>query len=486
MDNERIYEEIRLVEEKATKYESNARAADANAEVYRAQAVAEDAKASKYFNMAAEKDPSKYSELAYKCAAKANEYRAKADAEERKAAEYREKAESERAAAEAYRSQLIEGTHDNRVAAGEELAIIEDDAGIVESEDDSNNKKQGFSIKSFVAGGLAVALLATGAWILSRESKKGRVMPVTASTAYTQVDDARSSASGYDEALVIVEATPVPTVAPTPVPTVAPTPVPTEEPAYTFDYEGPVVVTEAANEAAAETMVESDYVVLTTDAFEALTASRIKDAKDKGITIKESDIVKFTAIVNNDKLAQDNPELLASIKGDQTTDEMKQDGYKVIGAYTMYNYNLYFAEGNSNNFIKISPFIFDEDEKAKAIEIENRVEEIAKSASNTEEMNALVNKLIKDMLNPTNELSYVESGVGFGLQLVLEPVRGLYSMSKDFMTSRLNETNADLIKYIVPYAGDEQEYVDNALLTGYVRDINANLNECTKGTSRSK
>ena len=42
----------------------------------------------------------------------------------------------------------------------------------------------------------------------------------------------------------------------------------------------------------------------------------------------------------------------------------------------------------------------------------------------------------------------------------------------------LNETNAELIKYFVPYAGDEEEYKKNNMLTGYIQDINDILVVC--------
>lgn len=336
---------------------------------------------------------------------------------------------------------------------------------------ETKSSRSSYGIKNFVAGVALTAVVMTGGYFLVKGYKKDKNTTVPENTKeYTQE---------YVEEPVKIE----------------------EEIQYTFNYDEPVVV--ASIEEPAEVVelhdsedtttviieqeeAEEKYEVLTTEEFEKLTSDALKQISDRGITLDESDVIKFMAIINIDKLSQDNTDLLAAIVGNQNPDEVKLDAQKVMGALVMYNYSTYFSEGNNENFIKVSDFIFDKEEKEKAIEIENRVNEIGVNKDKTVVMNELVHSLLRDMLDPTNRLSYVESGTGFGLQLTLEPVRGLYGMDKDFMNITLDYTNADLIKYFVPYAEDEQEYEDNALLTGYIRNINDILNDCTKSKTLTK
>lgn len=235
---------------------------------------------------------------------------------------------------------------------------------------------------------------------------------------------------------------------------------------YSYNYDENVVVVN-----------DEEYKELTTEDFENVSAIKIKELSDKGLNLNSEDIIKFMMIVNCDKLAQDNKELITQIMGSQTSDEVQQDAYKCVGAIVMYNYNIWYQEGSTKNFIKVSDCIFDEEAKNKVIEIEKRVDEIALSVEDNEKFNQLVNALLKDLLDPTNELSYLESGVGFVLQIVLEPIRGLYGMDL-YGNITLDETNAELIKYFVPYAGDEEEYKKNNMLTGYIQDINDILVVC--------
>lgn len=238
-------------------------------------------------------------------------------------------------------------------------------------------------------------------------------------------------------------------------------------PKYSYDYNKNVVVVD-----------NEEYVELTTEEFENITALKIKELSDKGITLNSEDIIKYMMIANCDKLAQDNKELISEIMGEQTSDELQQDANKYVGAVVMYNYNIWYEEGSTKNFIKASDTIFDEEARNKVIEIEKRVDEITLSMEDNDKFNELVNDLLKELLDPTNELSYLESGVGYALQIVLEPIRGLYG------DGRLNEANANLIKYFVPYAGDEEEYKENNMLTGYIKDINDILSDCLENSKK--
>lgn len=336
--------------------------------------------------------------------------------------------------------------------------------------EEKHTESKGSGIRGFVAGVALTAILTGGYFLVKNNLKKGDTKSpvqtyVSEDTLTVNEDNNRIIVNtNGEETEVVIRAEEEAT-----------------EPNYSFNYEAPVVVPVDNNEP-----LTVAYDTLTNDKFESLAASNLKMIKDKGLTLNEADVLKFVAIVNINKLSQDNPELLASLIGNQNPDEFRGDSQKVLGASVMYNYQTYLANGNDNDFIKLSSFVFDETEKAKVIEVENRVHEIGLNKDNNEEMNALVNKLLRDLASPTSSISYFEPGVGFGLQLTLEPVRGLYGMAKDFMTVTLDDTNADLIKYFVPYAEDEQKYVDNAQLTGYFLMVNDILADCTNTSSRTK
>ena len=230
---------------------------------------------------------------------------------------------------------------------------------------------------------------------------------------------------------------------------------------YSYNYEENVV-----------TVNNEEYVELTTEEFEKITSLKIKELSDKGVNLSSEDIIKYMMIVNCDKLAQDNKELINEVMGEQSSDEIQQDANKFVGAVVMYNYNIWYKEGSTRNFIRVSDTIFDKEAREKVVKIERRVDQISLYIKNKDKVNELVNDLLKDLLDPTNELSYLESGVGYSLQIILEPVRGL------FADGLLNEENTNLIKYFVPYASDEEEYKKNNMVTGYIKDIKDILSDC--------
>lgn len=244
-----------------------------------------------------------------------------------------------------------------------------------------------------------------------------------------------------------------------------------DNPNYEYNYDGSVT-----------TVNDEEYVELTTEEFEKITSLKIKELKDKGINLSSEDVIKYMMVANCDKLAQDNRELMNQIMGDQNADEIQQDAYKVVSAITMYNYNVWYKERSTLNFIKVSDTIFDKNEREKAIQIEKRISGIERT-NDENDINLLVNDLLKDMLDPTNELYTLESGTGFALQVVMEPIRGLYGMDEQG-NNLLNEQNTELIKYFVPYAGDEQKYIDNNWLTGYILGINDVLTDCPAMTRK--
>ena len=398
----------------------------------------------------------------------------------------------------------------------ERVRVVEEPANnttmVVEETRSNRSKKSRFGI-GFISGALVVALLGTGAWVLCKEAKKGTIKMnpyVTSATLITPTPEPTLRLVETPAPAPTVAPTPAPTVAPTPVPTVAPTvapvvtpaptvaptPVPTPEPTpevtynYTYNYDNNVVTvdtTATTIDNGVVTSVETekaDYKELTMDAFEELTASVMTELKSHNIKVSSEDVIKYVMIRNIDKLRQDNNALVAEIIGTQSVDEVFADADQVIDAIMTYNL-LYFDEHHdTKGFISASLGVFDETQVARVLEIEKRVYEIGANLKDNKKVNELTYKLLKDMINPTNEISELEDGVSYGVQFI-----DMYMVRSTFGTNQygeLNKENADLVKYFVSFAGDGKQYEDNAIVNGNYRNILALLKECTEVKGRSK
>ena len=229
---------------------------------------------------------------------------------------------------------------------------------------------------------------------------------------------------------------------------------------------------------------KEDGEVLTTNKFNELTTVLTNDLRTRGLNISDGDVRKFMMIVHIDKLAETNKDLIVEIMGEQTADEVKQDAYKVIGEIVMYNYNTYYTENKTDNFIRISNYVFGTKSSDVLKKVEERVDLISKEKDNNK-LNYLVTNLLRDLTNPASELSYTEDGIGFAMQISLEPVRGLFGMDMRGK-NLLDKTNKDLIKYFVSYAGDGEEYVNNNILNGHIRNIADLMSECQSKTDSKK
>ncbi len=304
-------------------------------------------------------------------------------------------------------------------------------------------KKSGGFVTGLVVGATALAILA-GSVKLYKESKTGDVRTTTSTI------DMNDSVNDEPENNNQVEET-----------------------SYSYNYDNNVVV-----------VVDTEYVPLTTEAFENLTTETINTLRGYGLTVSDEDIVKYVMIRNIDKLRQDNNELISQIVGDQDPTEVFADADNVIDAIMTYNLLYFDANHNTDGFISSSVGIFDETQKARALEIERRVFEIGTYYQDEEKYNELTYALLRDMIDPSNEISELEDGVSYGVEWI-----NMYMVRSTFGTNRyikLNDTNADMIKYYVSFAGDGEEYEMNALVNGNVRNINALLEECTKGKTLTR
>ncbi len=457
---------------------------------------------------------------------RAEELRKAAIKEEARAAAARKSLDEAKVRLEEARAAIDEVNASSRVVLDEEPAV-ESETFIYETAPAENNtvvvernsgtKKSRFGI-GFISGALVVALLGTGAWILSRESKKGNVK--SSDLATVSLVETTPVPTIAPTPVPTVAPTPVPTVAPTPVPTVAPTPVPTPKPTpvptpvptpkptpvptpvptvaptpevvydYSYNYDDNVVTvntttTVVDNGVVASTETEvADYKELTTEEFEALASDVMTELKKAGIKVSSEDVIKYVMIRNIDKLRQDNNGLVAEIIGTQNVDEVFADADQVIDAIMTYNLLYFDAHQDTKGFISASLGVFDETQKARVLEIERRVYEIGANLKDNKKVNELTYKLLKDMINPTNEISELEDGVSYGVQFI-----DMYMVRATFGTNKygeLNKENADLVKYFVSFAGDGKTYEDNAIVNGNYRNVLALLKECTEVKGRSK
>jgi len=214
--------------------------------------------------------------------------------------------------------------------------------------------------------------------------------------------------------------------------------------------------------------------LLTTENFNLLVDEIYNDY----VVVNKLDVTKdevrdYIMVVNMDKLATDNKDLIVTIIGERKTDEVIQNAFKVYSAVMTENNDRYCMQGlGFDKIITVSNTVFDKDEKETVIEIEKRVAEIVKAGDNKEEFNKLLNKLLMEICDAENDKFNMESGVGYSTMNIL-----MNFIRINFLND-LDKTNADLIKYFIVYAGDGVKYEENALSTGYYRGINNLMTDC--------
>lgn len=207
---------------------------------------------------------------------------------------------------------------------------------------------------------------------------------------------------------------------------------------------------------------------LSTENFEKLVAEFAKPYIENGINVTTEDITKFVSFVNIDKLAEENPELASELFGTQTREEYLNDAAKIIGMTYMYNHNIYEKEQSTENFIRISDAVYGP-QKEKLQLVEEYVTKVAASQGNSEEVNKIVSDFLLNLSDPTRELSYLDDGVGFGMQvdiaLILNSIGG----------NDLNQENRDWLQELT----SSEKYVSN-IFTVYER-CTTDANTRTRG-----
>lgn len=199
---------------------------------------------------------------------------------------------------------------------------------------------------------------------------------------------------------------------------------------------------------------ETDQVVpgkvLTTEEFQQVTAKFAKLYTDRNLNITTEDLVKFVSIVNIDRLIEDNPELASELFAGQSKEEYLNDAAKVIGLTYTYNRNIYQKTGKTDGFIKISDSAFGDQKHALQI-VETYVDLIATYSYDAEQANLYITNLIMELGDPNSSLSYLDDGIGYGMQVSIELIRGC--IAKDVISQK----NLDALTLLT----SSEEYISN-------------------------
>lgn len=184
--------------------------------------------------------------------------------------------------------------------------------------------------------------------------------------------------------------------------------------------------------------------------FEKLVAGFAKEYSDKNLNVTTEDVIKFVSIVNIDSLVEENPEFAKELFGTQTKEEYLQDAAKVIGMTYSYNRQVFEKEGSTENFIRISDSVYGEQKEILKI-IESYVDQIALVRYDSEKVNELISELIVRLSDPQSNLSYLDNGVGFGMQVNIELIRSY--LAKDV----ISKENYDMLTLLT----SAEEYTSN-------------------------
>ena len=220
---------------------------------------------------------------------------------------------------------------------------------------------------------------------------------------------------------------------------------------------------------------------LTNEKFFELVEEIYGKYSSDNLDVTREQVTDYLMVVNMDRLATDNNELINTIVGDRNVDMVVANAFNVYSAILTENNDRYCAkELGFDSIITVSDTVFDKDEKETVINIENRVKEIVLAKDNNEEFNKLVNNLLMDMCDAEKDEFNMQSGVGYSTMLVL-----VNFVRINFFT-QLDKTNDELIKYFVTFASDGVEYEENSMMTAYYRSFYSILTDCVKEESYTK
>ena len=243
-----------------------------------------------------------------------------------------------------------------------------------------------------------------------------------------------------------------------------------------------IVCEHICDECAAKLEVEDEeeYVELTDEKFFELADAVYKKYSEIGLDVSKEEVIDFVMFVNSDRIAKDNKELINTITGERKFEEVEMNVFNVHSAIqTKNNYN-YCSKGfGFDSLILVSDTIFDKNEKKVVESIENRIKEIVEAKGNSQEFNGLLNTLLMEMLNATEEEFNMENGAGYNVMNIL-----INFVRRNFA---LDKANGELIKYFISYAEEYgTTYYANSRSTAYYSGMYNLLTELTNCNVKTK
>lgn len=212
---------------------------------------------------------------------------------------------------------------------------------------------------------------------------------------------------------------------------------------------------------------EEEYKEITDEEFYNLVDKIYEEYSKIGLDVTREEIIDYIMFVNIDRIAVDNKELITAIVGDRKIENVELNAFNVYSAIMTKNNENYCVNGlGFDSLILVSDTVFDAEEKEVVLSIEERIKEIVEASDNKIEFNKLLNNLLMEMLNSTEEEFNMESGAGYSTMTIL-----INFVRRNF-TSSLDEANAELIKYFISYAEEYgTSYYDNSRSTAYYSGI---------------
>ena len=256
---------------------------------------------------------------------------------------------------------------------------------------------------------------------------------------------------------------------------------------FTYDYNSNVV-----------TVNGEEYIELTTEEFESLVTATIRDFEAQGLQVSREDVIKFVMVFNIDKLKQDNPELVKSIMGTQTIEEVFADAEKVNDTGRNREIEIMFdnnnpewkayVDGGLNGPYVANPELipsvadvpFDEEQQELVRSIEARRDEILRESDVTRR-SEMVNALLKDIFISDSEYRNLDdSTLYLVLSRVIVMLDGCYCRDFVHNTTNLDDSTYSLIVQFIAPVGSTEEQITNSIMSGARRNMMDSFKLCAE------
>lgn len=186
----------------------------------------------------------------------------------------------------------------------------------------------------------------------------------------------------------------------------------------------PITSVDDTNDKDSYTVFDNEYEPLTDEQFEDLCAERIKFFKERELAVNEIDMITYLTVINSDRMAEDNLNLLESIVNERakltgsvpSDEEFINDTGKVCADTAMKNFSIFKSEHSSENFIRVSDSVFGE-QKELVILLEEYVDNIVSSYGDNDKVNTYVEGMFEEM--NSGKASKMDDGVGFAMSTYL-------------------------------------------------------------------